>query len=86
LYYGLTLPNGKNHTRNNLIKDESFEDALKKFQIRAISENSCWIIKKEEIVKRNYDLSAKNPNRVKEFKIKPLKEILREIEVKGEED
>ena len=63
-YYELTPPNGKNYTRNNPIKDEDLEDAYKKYQEREISENS-WIIKVEDIIKRDYDLSAKNPNRVK---------------------
>lgn len=60
-YYELTPPNGKNYTRNNPIKDEDLEDAFKKWQKREISENS-WIVKVEDIIKRDYDLSAKRPN------------------------
>jgi len=63
-YYELTLPNGKNYTRNNPIKDEDLEDTYKKWQKREISKNS-WIVKVEDIIKRDYDLSAKNPNKIK---------------------
>ena len=60
----MTPPNGKNYTRNNPIKDEDLEDAYKKWQKREISKNS-WIVKVEDIIKRDYDLSAKNPNKIK---------------------
>lgn len=63
-YYELTPPNGKNYTRNNPIKDEDLEDTYKKWQKREISKNS-WIVKVEDIIKRDYDLSAKNPNKIK---------------------
>lgn len=63
-YYELTPPNGKNYTKNNSIKDEHLEDAYKKWQKREISENS-WIVKVEDIIENEYDLSAKNPNRIK---------------------
>ena len=63
-YYELTPPNGKNYTRNNSIKDEDLEDAFKKWQKREISGNS-WIVKVEDIIKRDYDLSGKNPNKIK---------------------
>jgi len=63
-YYELTPPNGKNYTRNNPIKDEDLEDAYKKWQKREISENS-WVVKVDDIIKHDYDLSAKNPNKVK---------------------
>lgn len=63
-YYELIPPNGKNYTKNNPIKDEHLEDAHKKWQKREISENS-WIVKVEEIINRDYDLSAKNPNKAK---------------------
>jgi len=62
-YYELTPPNGKNYTRNNPIKDEDLEDAYKKWQKREASDNS-WIVPAEEITKRDYDLSAKNPKKV----------------------
>lgn len=77
-YYELTPPNDKKYSRTNAIKDEDLEDAYKKWQKREISENS-WMVKVEDIINRNYDLSAKNPNRaiVKDFK--PPKEIVKNI-------
>ena len=65
-------------TKIKPIKDSDFEDALKKFQTRAISENS-WIVKKEEIVKRNYDFSARNPNRVKSVIYRKPEELVKEV-------
>jgi type I restriction enzyme M protein len=63
-YYELTPPNGKNYTRNNPIKDEDLQDAYKKWGKREVSKNS-WTVKIEDIIKRDYDLSAKNPNKIK---------------------
>ena len=42
----------------------TFRRRLQKRQKREISENS-WIVKIEDIIKRDYDLSAKNSNKVK---------------------
>lgn len=74
----LRPPTTKKYSRTNAIKDEDLEDAYKKWQKREISENS-WMVKVEDIIKHNYDLSAKNPNRaiVKDFK--PPKEIVKNI-------
>jgi len=63
-YYEVQPPEGrKTYTKTRPIKDEDLEDAFKKWQKREISENS-WIVKVEEIIKRDYDLSARNPNRI----------------------
>ncbi|MCX7757885.1 MAG: type I restriction-modification system subunit M, partial [candidate division WOR-3 bacterium] len=77
-YYELTPPNGKNYTKNNPIKDEHLEDAYKKWQKREISENS-WIVKVEDIIKNEYDLSAKNPNRVKTIEYPKPEELYTSI-------
>jgi len=77
-YYELTPPNGKNYTRNNPIKDEDLEDAYKKWQKREISKNS-WIVKVEDIIKRDYDLSAKNPNKAKGAVYRKPEELLRSV-------
>ena len=66
-------------TKTQRIKDEHFEDVLKKFEKREISENS-WIVSIDEIKKKNYDLTAKNPNKKDEIEYKEPKEILSEIE------
>ncbi len=66
-------------TKKNRIKDEHFKDALKKFKNREISENS-WIVSIEEIKKRDYDLTPKNPNKKEEIEYREPEEILKEIE------
>jgi len=66
-------------TKKNRIKDKDFEDALKKFEKRGISENS-WIVSIEEIKKRDYDLTPKNPNKKEEIEYREPEEILKEIE------
>lgn len=60
-YYELTPPVGVKYTKKSPILDEQTKDAFEKSQKRTISENS-WIIPVEEIISKNYDLSAKNPN------------------------
>jgi len=78
-YYELNPPKGrKNYTKTKPIKDEDLEDAYKKWQKREISENS-WIVKVEDIIKRDYDLSAKNPNKMKEIVYKEPKELIDSI-------
>lgn len=83
-YYELTPSKSKNYTRTKPIKDEDLEDAYKKWQKREISENS-WIVKVEDIVKRDYDLSAKNPNRVKGVVYRKPKELVKTIVKKEKE-
>jgi len=75
-YYELTPPEGrKTYTKTRPIKDEDLEDAYKKWQKREISKNS-WIVRVEDIIKHDYDLSAKNPNRVKGVIYKPPKKLV----------
>lgn len=83
-YYELTPPNGKNYTRNNPIKDEDLEDAYKKWQKREISENS-WTITVEDIIKLDYDLSAKNPNRIKGVVYRKPEELVKSVLEKEKE-
>jgi len=83
-YYELTPPNDKNYTRTNPIKDEDLEDAHKKWQEREISENS-WVVKIDDIINRDYDLSAKNPNRITSATYRPPKELFRGILKKEKE-
>lgn len=77
-YYELTPPNGKNYTRTNPIKDEDLKDAFKKWQKREISENS-WIVKVDDIINRDYDLSAKNPNKTVGAVYRKPEELLEEV-------
>lgn len=54
------------------------EDAYKKWQKKEISENS-WIVKAEDIIKHEYDLSAKNPNKAKDIVDKDPKELIKNV-------
>ncbi|MCM8832154.1 MAG: type I restriction-modification system subunit M [Candidatus Omnitrophica bacterium] len=83
-YYELIPPNGKNYTRTNPIKDEDLDDAFNKWQKLEISENS-WIVKVEDIIKNDYDLSAKNPNKTKSIVYKPPEELIKSILEKEKE-
>jgi len=66
-------------TKTKPIKDSDLEDCWQKFQKRAISENS-WIVSAEELKKRNYDFTDKNPNHKEELTHKPPVELVKEIE------
>ncbi len=74
----------KTYSRTDPIKDEDLEDAFQKWQKREISENS-WIVKVEEIIKKDYDLSAKNPNKTKSIVYKPPEELIKSILEKEKE-
>ncbi|WP_421077935.1 N-6 DNA methylase [Methanothermococcus sp. Ax23] len=67
------------YTKKQRIKDEDFEDVLNKIKNREISENS-WIVSIDEIKKRDYDLTAKNPNKKEEIEYKEPNEVVKEIE------
>jgi type I restriction enzyme M protein len=74
----------KTYSKNDPIKDEHLEDCFKKWQKREISENS-WIVKVEEIKKRNYDLSARNPNKMKSISYKKPEELIESVLEKEKE-
>ena len=94
-YYELIPPNGKNYTRANPIKDEDLSDALSKFEAwkkyletgdeewkkKALSENS-WVVGIDEIKERDYDLSARNPNRRRVIEYPEPEEIIASLEEK----
>jgi type I restriction enzyme M protein len=77
-YYEHIPPEGKKYTKANPITDEDLKDCYEKWKRREISENS-WVVPVEEIVKRGYDLTAKNPNRREEFEYKSLEELVASV-------
>ena len=84
-YYELNPPKGrKNYTKTKPIKDEDLEDAYKKWLKREVSENS-WFVKIEDIIKRDYDLSARNPNKVKDAVYRKPEELVKSVLKKEEE-
>ena len=53
------------YTKANPVKDEDLVDCYEKWKNREISENS-WTVPIEKIRERDYDLTARNPNRKQE--------------------
>lgn len=77
-YYELIPPSGTNYTKANPVKDEDLLDCFKKWKNREISENS-WIVSIEEIKKRDYDLTARNPNKKEEVSYLEPEEIVESV-------
>ncbi|MEM2688114.1 MAG: N-6 DNA methylase [Thermoproteota archaeon] len=77
-YYELTPPSGTNYTKANPVKDEDLVGCFEKWKNRMVSENS-WIVPVEEIVKRDYDLTARNPNRRQEASYVEPEELVESI-------
>ncbi len=63
-------------TKKKIIQDSHLEDVFKKWKKREISENS-WIVPIEKIKENNFDLSPKNPNKIKAEEL-PGPEVLLE--------
>lgn len=84
-YYELNPPKGrKNYTKTKSIKDEDLEDAYKKWQKREVSENS-WLVRVEDIIKHDYDLSARNPNKTKSVVYQKPEELVKNVLEKEKE-
>jgi len=52
----------KNYTKANPVVDDDFNDCYEKWKNKEVSQYS-WFESVEEIVKRGYDLTARNPNK-----------------------
>lgn len=74
-YYEVDL--GRKLTKNKPITFDELQWMIDCYKSREIWENS-WIVKVEDI--KDYDLSAKNPNKNKEEVLREPKEILEDIE------
>jgi len=68
----------KNFTKTRPMRDEDWQDCFEKWQSREISESS-WIVKIDEIDKETYELTPRNPNKLKKKEYKPAGEILGEV-------
>jgi type I restriction enzyme M protein len=79
IWYYEHVPQGdKKYTKANPITDDDLKDCYEKWKKREISEYS-WVVPVEEIVKRGYDLTAKNPNRKDETEYRSLEELIASV-------
>ncbi len=75
-YYELPLPTGmQRFSKGSPILDEHFDDCREKLKTREVSENS-WFVSADEVVKRGYNLTARNPQKPSEAKARPPGKIL----------
>jgi len=65
----------KKYSKANPIEDDDLKDCYKKWKKREISRYS-WIVSVEDIIKRDYDLTARNPNRKEETISKSPEELV----------
>jgi len=78
-YYEIQPPEGmKNFTKTRPMRDEDWQDCYEKWQNREISENS-WIVNIDEIDKETYELTPRNPNKLKKKEYRPAREILEDV-------
>jgi len=77
-YYEHIPPGGKKYTKANTITDEDLTDCYEKWKNRKVSENS-WIVSIEEIRERDYDLTARNPNKKQETVYTEPEELVESI-------
>ena len=78
-YYEIQPPKGmKNFTKTRPMRDEDWQDCYEKWLKREISENS-WIVRIEDIDKETYELTPRNPNKLKNKSYRPAGEILEEV-------
>jgi type I restriction enzyme M protein len=82
-YYELTNDGFELKQTRRPIDGDQFPDFLAKWKNRIESENS-WIVAIEEIEKKGWDLSAKNPNRKDDYEHRPALELVQSIKVKEE--
>lgn len=77
-YYEINL--GRTLTKNKPITYNDVKDITELQKTRALTPNS-WIMRVEDI--RDYDLSAKNPNKAKEEALASPTELLGNIEARN---
>jgi len=74
-YYEHNLPEGKKYTKASPITDEDLEDCYEKWKKRELSQNS-WTVPVEEVVKKDYDLTAKNPKKKEDTEQRSPEELV----------
>lgn len=82
-YYELTNDGFELKQTRKPIEGDQLPDFLNKWKKRIDGDNS-WTVPIEEIIKRDYDLSAKNPNRKDKYEHRPALELVQSIKAKEE--
>jgi type I restriction enzyme M protein len=82
-YYELTNDGFELKSTRKPISGEQITDFLTKWKDRPEGDNS-WVMPVEAIIKRDYDLSARNPNRKNDLEHRPALELVQSIKVKEE--
>lgn len=65
------------------IEGDELPDFLEKWKIRSPGENS-WTVPMADIAAKQFDLSAKNPNKKDDYEHRPALELVQSIKVKEE--
>jgi len=82
-YYELTNDGFELKQTRKPIDGGQLPDFLSKWKQRIEGDNS-WTVPVEEIIGRDYDLSAKNPNRKDDYEHRPALELVQSIKAKEE--
>lgn len=82
-FYELTNDGFELKQTRKPMEGNQIPDFLAKWQSRVEGENS-WTLPIDEIIKRGYNLSAKNPNRKDDYEHRPALELVQSIKVKEE--
>ncbi len=78
-YYELPLPEGrKQYTKTKPLRFEEFKPVIEWWNNREENEHA-WKVSVEEVIKNNYNLDIKNPNRAKEEEYRAPEEIVADI-------
>jgi len=67
-YYEVQPSKGKKFTKKNSIVNDDLVDCYNMYKTKKQNHNS-WIVKKQDIIDNNYDLSAWNPNKKTEYDV-----------------
>lgn len=82
-FYELTNDGFELKQTRKPLEGSQIPDFLAKWQNRVEGDNS-WLVPITEIIERDYDLSAKNPNRKDDYEHRPALELVQSIKAKEE--
>jgi len=80
-YYELTNDGFELKQTRKPIEGNQIPDFLKKWK-KCVKGDNSWTVLAKEIIEKDYDLSAKNPNRKDDYEHRPALELVQSIKVK----